>query len=148
VCERMKKRSPTWTAGKALKVATPFIPAMPLDRDYKVVFMVRNVHEIITSLLAYKVIWEEDPVTSIGNARKILDENDIPVFDVPYADMVKYPRATVKGIAEFLDRPLDVDAMAGIIDAKAREKAFKKHSHREQVLSFDKDDLIHRRAAV
>lgn len=138
-----------WTNGRALKVVTPYLPALPLDRRYRMIFMLRDTREIITSVLACMTIWEEDPVTSIGNARKFLGENNIKYLDVQYNDMIKYPRATAIQVAEFLEwhEELDIDAMAKIADPAAREKAFEKHGHKEELLTFDKGRM-EKRVAV
>lgn len=110
------------TAGKAVKVVSPFIRKhCPTDRSVRVVFMLRDINEIVASLLAMKVVWEWDPGESVADAREFLDENSIPVKYVRYADMFAYPRATAVDVTDWLGLELDIDKMVTAVDQNHRK---------------------------
>ena len=123
---RLAEEPPEWTAGRAVKLVAQYMDWLPQNRPLRVIFMLRDPREIVASLVAMKVIWEDDPVSAVGRARRILRDFDVPTMDVQYHDMLKYPRATARLVADFIERPdLDIDAMASVVDAGARKKAFK-----------------------
>lgn len=122
---RLAEEPPEWTAGYAVKLVAQYLDWLPQNRPLRVIFMLRDVNEIISSLVAMKVIWEDDPVSAIGRARRLLHEYDVPTLDVQYRDMIKYPRATAELVADFIERPgFDIEAAASTVDARARRKAF------------------------
>lgn len=140
----LKQSKPKDTAGKALKLVAQYIHNMPLDRPACVLFMVRDVHEIVASLLAQKVVWEAEPVAALQAARAFLVQNDVPTLNVDYHEMRKYPNATAAKVAGFLEdkagRPgLDTAAMAKVIDPEARKKSYEVEGKREGLLSFNLD---------
>lgn len=135
------KSEPAWSNGKAIKLVAPYISWLPLDRDLKVIFMLRDMNEIVASLLAQQSFWEYSPEDCVRDARRYLERNNIDVHFVQYRDMLKYPKSTSIGIADFLGiDSLDIDAMVGIVDPKARYK-FKKDlmgkDRETNVLTFD-----------
>ncbi len=110
--------------GKAIKVVTPYVSFIPLNRPFKVIFMLRDLTEIIASLAAMQVVWEHSPDESISYARYFFEQNNIPVHYVKYKEMVKYPRATAIGIKNFLGKEFkfNVDAAIKAVDPNARKK--------------------------
>lgn len=136
----LMESEPRDTAGRAIKLVTQYMEWLPMDRPVRVIYMVRNVHEIVASLLAQKVIWEDDPVTAIGRGRKILADHGVPQLDIQYHDMTHYPRATVSRVAEFvspgLGVDLDEDAMAKVIDPAARQKSYEEEGRAPELIGF------------
>lgn len=122
IAQAMTDLPPEETNGKAVKVVTPHITWMPLDRPLKVVFMLRDLTEVVASLVAMDVVWEDAPDESISNARRFIEHWCLPVHYVKYKEMVAYPRATALGVADFLELDLDVDGMATAVDPDARGK--------------------------
>jgi len=131
----------TWTEGKAIKLVAQYMDFLPLDRPLKVLFMVRDVNEIVASLLAMKVIWENDPITAINNARRLLRSWDVPFHDVHYHTLLKYPKSESARIADFLEMDLDIDAMAAVVDPKSRRKAFKDRDPELVTYEVDRNKL-------
>lgn len=127
VGQRLMEHPKEWTAGKAVKLVAQYMDFLPLDRPVKVVFMVRDINEIIASLLAMEVIWEELPPDAVRKAHSLMGSWGVDYLDVQYRDLTKYPRAESARIAEFLapEWTLDVEAMAAIVDPANRKKAFK-----------------------
>ncbi len=132
------------TANKAVKIVCPYATWIPIDRRVKVIFMLRDLTEIVTSLLAMRNIWDEDIAGSIAWTRGYLKHNEIPTLFVKYREAINYPRATAIGIQDFLGIDIDVDAMARAVDKDARNR-YKKdatlegHDSPERLLRMDKD---------
>ena len=110
------------TVNKAVKIVCPYATWIPIDRPLKAVFMLRDLNEIVSSLLAMKSIWDEDIAESIAWTRGYLKHNEIPTLFVQYREVLKYPKATAIGIQDFLGADLDVDAMTKAVDRDARTK--------------------------
>ncbi len=116
----IKSHDVTWTQGKAVKIVAPYIEWLPIDRPLKVIFMQRDVNEIISSLLAMRSIWKMDIAQTIADARGYIEYLGIPVHYIWYREAIEYPRATAIGIADFLEANLDIDAMVRAVDVKSR----------------------------
>jgi len=122
VAKAMVDMGPDETNGKVVKIVTPHITWLPLDRPLKVVFMLRDLTEVVASLLTMQTIWEVSPDESVAHARRFIEEYALDVHYVQYHEMVKYPRSTAIGVNEFLGLDLDIDKMATAVDPKARGK--------------------------
>lgn len=110
------------TANKAIKIVCPYASAIPIDRPVKAIFMQRDLTEIITSLFALKIVWDEDIPETIAWTREHLKKNEIPTLFVQYKEAVKYPKTTALGIEEFLEVDLDTENMVNAIDRNARTR--------------------------
>lgn len=131
---------PEVTAGKVLKLVAPFIEFLPLDRPLKVIFMLRDMREVIASLLAMKTIWEHTPDEAVADARKYLTDLGVPVLYLDYHEVVKYPKTSSLRIQEFLDLDLDVDRMVTALDPNSRGK--KKEGPGELILFQAKPEEV------
>lgn len=116
----IRKKKLKWTRNKAVKIVTPYASWYPIDRPLKAIFMLRDLTEIITSLLAMKNVWEEDPAASIELARGYLKHNNVPILFVKYDEVTKYPRSTALRVSEFLEADLNIDLMVKAVDPDAR----------------------------
>jgi hypothetical protein len=123
----IKKKPKYWTKNKAVKIVAPYAKWFPVDRKLKAIFMQRDLREIVTSLLAMRVVWDEDIAESISWARGYLEYHNIPTLFIKYKDAIKYPRTTVTQIKDFLGAEIDVDKAVEAIDADARTR-YKKDS--------------------
>ena len=149
VGNELKQLSKEETINKVVKIVCPYATWFPIDRPLKAIFMLRDLNEIVSSLLAMKSIWDEDIAGSIAWTRGYLKHNETPTLFVQYREVLKYPKATALGIQDFLDADLDVDAMAKAVDRDARTK-YKRddtllgHDVPDKLLRIDKeayDDL-------
>ncbi len=114
--------------GKAVKIISQLLYHLPEDATYKVVFMRRNMEELLASqrrMLARR--GESDQVDDRQLAqlfRKHLERvqgwlDQQPGFDVVYISynqVLEDPREQARKVNRFLDGTLDVDAMAGVVD--------------------------------
>ncbi len=115
--------------GHALKVISFLIKDLPDDNDYKVVFMRRDLDEVLAS--QDKMIQRLGTADSSAAAEAMKEayRNDIvrtrllcrkrPNFDlieVHYRDTVSDPAATARRVNAFLGGALDEGAMRGAVD--------------------------------
>jgi len=122
----LQASKPSDTNGKAMKLVAPYLHFTPMDREWRVIFMVRDINEVITSLLAMRTVWKYTPDAILDMARKFLDYNRLLVRYVKYHDMVKYPKSTVIGLSDFLGVELDIEKASKVVDPKARSRKSKK----------------------
>jgi hypothetical protein len=115
--------------GRAVKVIHLLLRHLPADREYRVIFMLRDVQEVIGSQRAMLK-------ASGQSGARITDEKLAAVFEqqlvevrrwlaerpnfrvsfVNYCDVLGDPAAAAQTIALFLGGRLDVSAMAGAVD--------------------------------
>lgn len=116
--------------GKGVKVISFLLFHLPEDLQYRVIFMVRHLDEVLAS--QQKMLdnrGEDHPVED--DALRKMYENHLwrvrylmktnPRFqslELPYREILESPRDHVGRIAQFLGRDLDVEAMAGVVDKR------------------------------
>jgi hypothetical protein len=117
-------------AGRAVKVIHMLLTELPADRDYRVVFMRRDVGEVVRSQRVMlersgraggaltadrlRAIYEQQLATT---ARWLAERPRFRVLDVPYAGLIADPNAWSESLSGFLGGDLDASAMAGAVDA-------------------------------
>ena len=126
VASELSSHAADWTANKAVKLVSIYLADwLPLDRPTKVIFTLRDQTEIITSLLAKRLIISEDITGSINEARRYLEQHRIPVLYLQYREVLKYPKTAAIQIANFLEADLDTAEMAKAIDRDVRTRKAK-----------------------
>jgi hypothetical protein len=124
----------TWLGtarGQGVKVISWLVTWLPENYDYRVIFMQRDLDEVIASqsemlLRRGEPHGIEDPDSMrqiygrhLVQVRRFLEQrNCFMTLTVDYAEALEHPSAEAKRIAEFLHRPLDVDRMAAAIDRR------------------------------
>ena len=127
------KDDPSWVqeaGGKAVKMVYRLLYDLPEGYRYRVVFMQRDMDEILKS---QKAMLERtgQQGSDIGADKlaalfkKDLEEmfqwidrqSNFSMLLVSYNDMVRDPRPQCLRVNDFLDNCLDVDRMAGVVDA-------------------------------
>ncbi len=121
----------SWMAaarGKAVKVISMLLEHLPARFNYRVVFLDRDVSEVLASqrkMLARRgessttgdERMAELYATHLRKVRRLLAaDRRFTVLEVAYADVIADPRRHAGRIAAFLGRPLDVDRMAAAVD--------------------------------
>lgn len=117
-------------AGRAVKVIHMLLTELPHDRDYRVVFMRRDVGEVVRSQRVMleragrpggaltperlAAIYEQQIAST---ARWLAERPRFRVLDVPYAGLVADPAAWTTSLNTFLGGDLNTTAMAGAVDA-------------------------------
>lgn len=115
------------TAGKVVKMVSQLLFDLPTDRKYKVVFMRRELREVLASQQKMLDRRGEDQGPGDTDMKRMFvshlaemegwlrKQNHIEVLYVSYNRMLKEPRKNAQRVADFVGG-LDVDAMAAIVD--------------------------------
>ncbi len=127
----MEDRS--WLAdgrGKAIKVVSSLLQYLPRDVNYKLLFMRRNLLEVIAS--QNKMLERRGEVSETEDERMIelyqshlrrisamlRHAPHLDALDVHYTRVLESPREEAERMAGFLGLGLDVDKMAGVVDER------------------------------
>ncbi len=121
----------SWLAdsqGKAIKIISYLLKELPEDRNYKVLFMRRNLQEVLASQTK---MLERRGETSESSDERMIEiyedhlwkvnrlmqrEPHIEALDIPYKQALADPASQAQRIRDFLDLDLDVAKMAGVVD--------------------------------
>ena len=112
--------------GKVVKVISYLLEFMPDDLNYDIIFMEREIGEILASqkkMLERRnetsTITDEEMDTQFRDHLKavkywVARKPNMRVKFVKYNEMVKTPETLCPELAEFLEKPLDVSAMSAV----------------------------------
>jgi hypothetical protein len=116
--------------GKAIKIVSPLLYHIPPILRYKVIFVKRNMQEILDSQnKMYQRLQKSTPDIKDSvlaekfnlHLQKIRDwirkKNNIECLYLHYREIVSDPLAKAQKIQEFLQLPLDIEAMSSVVDA-------------------------------
>lgn len=126
------KQDASWLAfagGKVVKMVYRLLYDLPADRQYRVVFMQRDLREVVASqdvMLSRRQRPADNlsPEKLIGLFEQQLEEFDqwvgkrpnFKILYVSYNEVLRDPRPAVTAVNEFLGGDLDVEAMAGVVE--------------------------------
>ena len=125
------EQEPRWLAaahGRAVKVISFLLDKLPPGRDYRVVFLHRNLAEVLASQKKMLARRGETSTTSdermtelfeehLGKVRRLLREDPrFEALEVPYAEVIADPGTQAERIARFVGLPVDVGRMAAAVD--------------------------------
>jgi hypothetical protein len=115
--------------GKALKVISFLIKDLPPDNDYQVIFMRRNLDEVMTSQGKMIDRLGTSDTDAADEAMKEAYRNDIvrtrllckknpnmELIEIHYKETVEQPAASASKVNAFLGGRLDEDAMRAAVD--------------------------------
>jgi hypothetical protein len=135
--ERVKeldKGDTAWVAdvqGKGVKVISALLEFLPPDYQYRVIFMHRNIEEVLNS--QRKMLERRGEDTEAVNDAEMADlfakhlvkvkewlraQPNFSVLDVDYNAMVQNPESYIRMINQFIDNSLDEQAMGKMINPK------------------------------
>lgn len=121
----------SWLAnskGKAIKIISYLLKDLPESHNYKVLFMRRDVHEVLASQAKMLERRGESSETSDERMIELYDDHlwkvnrllqrasHLDVIDVHYRKVLEDPRGQAERIRDFLGLPLDAAKMAGMVD--------------------------------
>ena len=119
------------TQGKAVKVISALLEYLPADYQYRVIFMHRNIEEVLNSQRKMLVRRSEDTeavddaemadlfAKHVAKVKEWLREQpNFAVLDIDYNDMIQTPESYIRMINQFVDNTLDEQAMAKMINPK------------------------------
>jgi broad-specificity NMP kinase len=113
---------------KAVKIISALLKHLPTDRQYKVIFMERDIDEILAS---QKKMMERrgeeqgkvpDEVMArlfqkhLKETKEWLRANSIETLYVNYNDVLEEPLPNLSKVNDFLSKDLDVENMVGVVD--------------------------------
>jgi len=116
--------------GKAIKVVSSLLEYLPQTNNYRVLFMHRNLHEVLASQAKMLARRGEASETEDSRMLELYQQHLLrvrvmlrvrpwfEVHEIEYREILGNPRLHAEGIRTFLHRPLDVDAMAGAVDPR------------------------------
>ena len=117
--------------GKVLKVISFLIKDLPDDNDYRVIFMRRDLDEVLVSQEKMIARLDQGDTTAENEAMKEAYRNDIvrtrlhcrkranfELIEVHYKQAIEDPAAACRTVNAFLDGILDEAAMRDAIDAR------------------------------
>jgi tetratricopeptide (TPR) repeat protein len=114
--------------GKVIKVIAQLLPHLPRDFHYQVIFMQRDLHEVLTSQAqmlerrgASGAALDQRRLAAafegqLERVRKHLVHREVPTHLVHYRDAVSNPLGVAEDLVGFCGQPLDLDAMAEVVD--------------------------------
>ena len=113
--------------GKVVKIISFLLKSLPPDHNYKVVFMHRDVREIVASQnkmlsrLGKPNDLADDAAAQILSAQVkdasfFMKRPQFEVLELHYAQTLADARTQARRMAEFVGRPLDVEKMAAVVD--------------------------------
>jgi hypothetical protein len=131
--KKLPKGSVDWlksAKGKAVKIISALIEYLPSNNQYKVIFMERDIEEILASqqrMLARRGVVEEKPASDedmqksyqahLKQVKSYFVENDwLDVIYVSYNKVLKDPDGEFQRVAKFLENVVDPSAMSRVVD--------------------------------
>lgn len=115
--------------GKVVKMIAALLKHLPLEYPYKVIFMRRNIEEVLASQREM-LIRRGEPTDTIPDQRMaaLFDKHvtqveawlaEQPNFEflyVDYGEVLEKPLEQAKRVSQFLDYALDIEKMAAVVD--------------------------------
>ena len=115
--------------GKAVKVISQLLFALPGELQYRMIFMERPLSEVVASqaemIRRKQTAAPALPATAMIAALQahlnqvnawLARRSDISVHRVKHGDAIQSPRTVAQGVRDFLNCPLDTEAMAAQVD--------------------------------
>jgi hypothetical protein len=114
--------------GKAVKVISQLLEYLPKEFTYKIIFMLRDMEEIIKS--QQKMLGKEDSEKEIEIIKKIFvrdirkvddwteKNQNVDIFKISYTDILNNPLKEIDKINSFLGLELNAEKMSEIVDPK------------------------------
>jgi len=131
--EKIKKleKDSSWMPqcrGKAIKIISPLLFHIPLNETYRVLFVRRNLNEVMESQAKMMKRISSDKTTGCDGEMKLvfekhlkkieawLAENKIETLFLRFGDIIKEPQLTAGNINSFLGESLDHQKMIQVVD--------------------------------
>lgn len=115
--------------GKAVKIISALLQHLPAEYTYYVIFMRRNIEEILASQRRMLINRGEDPDSSDDEQMQQLyekhlrqvegwlaEQDNVHVLYVNYNELIEDPVPHCEQIDSFLPRALDVERMINVVD--------------------------------
>ena len=138
------KRDRSWldsSTGEAVKMVSMLLYNLPLDREYSLIFMKRNLDEVIASQKVMLARKGEIPSADDEKMKQLFSKHlseidawlsehkNFKILYINYDEVVKLPQETAENIQKFLGRGLNTDNMIKSVDPALYRKAIKEAAH-------------------
>ncbi|HZX48043.1 MAG TPA: sulfotransferase [Nitrospirota bacterium] len=125
------KRNHSWldsSTGEAVKMVSMLLYDLPQDRDYILIFMKRNLDEVIASQKVMLARKGESPRAEDDEMKQLYlkhlseietwlaERKNVKILYINYEEVVKQPLETSINIQNFLGRSLNIDNMINSVD--------------------------------
>lgn len=116
--------------GKVIKIISYLIKELPKTNNYKVLFLHRNLHEILASQAKMLARRGETSETSDAQMLELYEDHlwkvnyfierasHIDAIDLQHRDVILEPLEQARRVRDFLGEDIDVMEMAGVVDEK------------------------------
>lgn len=125
--------------GTVVKVISQLLPSLPNGHEYRVIFMQRPLPEIMKSqdeMLKrrgnYDAAVDTSPIEEAFQRHLIevhqwmASQPNMKVFRIHYHRILREPKATAEAVEQFLQIPLNLEAMIGEVDQSLYRNRMKK----------------------
>ncbi|NJL26528.1 MAG: sulfotransferase [Thermoanaerobaculia bacterium] len=114
--------------GKVIKVISYLLKDLPPTNNYQVIFLRRDLREVLASQTKMLERRGESNETSDERMLELYEDHlwkvnrllkrspHLESLDLPYKSVLENPRGAAERLAAFLDRPLDIAKMASMVD--------------------------------
>ena len=124
--------------GKAVKMVGALLEHLPSGYVYKIIFMERNIEEVLASQREM-LVRRGEPTDRISDEKmgalfhkhvvqiksRIAERPEMEVLNVRYSDVLEEPASQADRINRFLGNTLDADRMARVVDPNLyRQRSF------------------------
>lgn len=112
--------------GKVVKIVSEILPALPMNFQYRIIFMRRNLDEIIASQnkmlsldsITKSLTLKQSLIQHLALIEKFLqDHQNIKVQYINYNNLLMKPEQELLKLSSFLGRPLHLKDLQTVIDA-------------------------------
>ena len=125
------KRDSSWldsSTGEAVKMVSMLLYDLPQDRDYFLIFMKRNLDEVIASQKVMLARKGESPSADDDEMKRLFfkhlseietwlaERKNVKIIYINYDEVVKQPLETSENIQKFLGRGLNIGNMINSVD--------------------------------
>jgi len=132
--KKLKEGDVKWideAQGKVVKVISALLEHLPAGYNYQVIFMLRNIDEILASQ-KQMLVRRQEPTDRVSDEKLaelftghlasvkqwLGNQANIRVLYINYNELIQDPQPLVEAIAGFLDSPINPQAMLEIPDSK------------------------------
>lgn len=131
VLDLAKEVDKSWlrqSRGRAVKIISYLLRHLPADNNYKVVFMRREITEVLASQTKMLARRGEEQGAADDSMREFFETDlwkanyhikrspHIEALHLHYREVLAEPITQAERIAEFVGREMDIEAMASIVD--------------------------------
>jgi hypothetical protein len=119
--------------GSAVKVISALLQHLPGDKYFKVIFMSRNMEEVLASQKKMLINLGHDSMQNNDQRLKklytsdlaktrswLMQQKHIDVLYIDYADIIDHPKGQLRIIEDFLDLKLNNKRISSIVDQSMR----------------------------